>query len=96
VIHKIDEEPEIDADQEKIPKRPAVSINEEIESSDFVLDGDYSMSAATDDNLTMREYELKILKATLRKYNNNINLTARQLDISVSTIYRMLKEQKSD
>jgi transcriptional regulator with PAS, ATPase and Fis domain len=42
----------------------------------------------------MREYELKILKATLRKNNNDIGLTAKKLDIGISTIYRMLKEEK--
>jgi DNA-binding NtrC family response regulator len=37
---------------------------------------------------------MKILKATLKKFNNDINLTARKLDIGVSTIYRLLKEKK--
>jgi len=31
----------------------------------------------------MREYELKILKAILRKHNNDIGLAAKKLDISV-------------
>jgi two-component system response regulator AtoC len=71
-----------------------LSVKEDIEASDFVLDsGDSSLSAAGED-MTMREYEMKILKATLRKHNNNIGLTAKQLDIGISTIYRMLKENK--
>jgi len=68
-----------------------LSVREEIEASDFVLDAGDLLSTITGDDLTMREYELKILKATLRKYNNNINLTAKKLNIGVSTIYRMLK-----
>ncbi len=71
-----------------------LSVREDIEPSDFVIDTGDPLTMVTGDNLTMREYEMKILKATLRKYNNDINLTAQKLDISVSTIYRMLKEEK--
>ena len=46
------------------------------------------------DNLTLKEYEMRIIKATLKKYNNDIRLTAERLDIGISTIYRMLKEEK--
>jgi two-component system response regulator AtoC len=72
-----------------------LSVREEIEASDFVVDSDDPLSVISDDKLTMREYELKILKATLKKHNNDINQTARKLDISVSTIYRMLKEKRT-
>jgi DNA-binding NtrC family response regulator len=71
-----------------------LSVKEEIEASDFVLDPGEPFSAVSGDNLTLREYEMKILKATLKKFNNDINLTARKLDIGVSTIYRLLKENK--
>ncbi|MBN2212746.1 MAG: helix-turn-helix domain-containing protein, partial [Bacteroidales bacterium] len=72
-----------------------LSVSEEIEPSDFIIDADEPLSVISDEKLTMREYELKILKATLKKHNNDINQTARKLDISVSTIYRMLKEKKN-
>jgi len=42
--------------------------------------------------LTLREYEMGIINAFLRKYDNNIKIVAEKLDIGVSTIYRMLKE----
>jgi len=71
-----------------------LSVKDEIESSDFVLDAGDLPTSITGDDLTMREYELKILKAILRKHNNDIGLAAKKLDISVSTIYRMLKEEK--
>ncbi len=71
-----------------------LSVKEEIEPSDFVLDAGDLPTSVTGDDLTMREYELKILKATLRKHNNDISLAAKKLDISVSTIYRMLKEER--
>ncbi|MCJ7446687.1 MAG: sigma-54 dependent transcriptional regulator [Bacteroidales bacterium] len=73
-----------------------LSVREEIEPSDFVLDEGDPLSAITGDDLTMREYELKILKATLRKNNNDISLTAKKLNIGISTIYRMLKEEKGN
>jgi DNA-binding NtrC family response regulator len=71
-----------------------LSVKEEIEASDFVLDPGDPLSAVSAEDLTMREYELKILKATLRKNNNDIGLTAKKLDIGISTIYRMLKEER--
>jgi transposase len=36
------------------------------------------------------------VKSFLRKYNNNIKQVAEKLDIGVATIYRMLKEEKSE
>ena len=71
-----------------------LSVKEEIEASDFVLDPTDQQDAAAGGEMTMREYEMKILKTTLRKYNHDIGLAAKQLDIGISTIYRMLKEEK--
>lgn len=71
-----------------------LSVKEEIEASDFVLDQADPQDTAARGEMTMREYEMKILKATLRKCNNDIGLAAKQLDIGISTIYRMLKEEK--
>jgi two-component system response regulator AtoC len=45
--------------------------------------------------ITMREYSLKILGVYLAKYNSDISLVAQKLDISQATIYRMLKETKA-
>lgn len=72
-----------------------LSVNDEIEASDFVLDMGESLPADTVEGLTLRAYELKVIKATLAKCNNDIGLTARKLDIGVSTIYRILKEEKA-
>ena len=71
-----------------------LSEKEEIEPADIMIDLVDAMSSAGNDNLTLREAQLRIVKATLKKYNNNIKLTADKLDISISTIYRMLKEEK--
>lgn len=71
-----------------------LSVNEEIAASDFVLEAEDPLAAVAGENLTLREYEFKIIKATLKKYNNDIGMTAKKLDIGVSTIYRMLKMEK--
>ncbi len=73
-----------------------LSIKEEIEASDFALDHGDSFSGLSGEDLTLREYELKIIKATMKRFNNDIGLTAKKLDIGVSTIYRMLKEEKNN
>jgi len=71
-----------------------LSPNEEIEEDDFAMETAEPVPGLSGADMTLREYEMQILKATLRKCNNDINLTARKLDIGVSTIYRMLKQEK--
>jgi two-component system, NtrC family, response regulator AtoC len=71
-----------------------ISDNDEIEPSDIVIDPGDPLSGVASDNLTLREYQVKIIKATLKKNNNDIRLAADKLDIGVSTIYRILKEEK--
>jgi len=46
--------------------------------------------------LSLREYDIHIVKTFLGKYNNNIQLVAEKLDLGVATIYRMLKENKKE
>lgn len=70
-----------------------LSGKNEIEPGDLVLDQGDPLSVVTYEDLTLREYQLKIIKATLKKYSNDIKLVAEKLDIGVSTIYRLLKEE---
>ena len=74
----------------------AVTLSEkdEIEPADLVVDPGDPLSVVANDVLTLREYQVKIIKATLKKNNNDIRLAADKLDIGISTIYRMLKEEK--
>lgn len=44
--------------------------------------------------LTLREYDIRIVKKFLERYENNTKLVAEKLDIGVATIYRMLKEDR--
>ncbi|MGH1335717.1 MAG: sigma-54-dependent transcriptional regulator [Aureispira sp.] len=48
-----------------------------------------------EDELTMRNYAKKIIKHFLSKYDNDVTLVARKLDIGRSTIYKMLKEDSN-
>jgi two-component system response regulator AtoC len=47
------------------------------------------------EEVSMREYSLKILDVYLKKYNNDIPLVSQKLDISQATIYRMIKESRT-
>ena len=46
--------------------------------------------------LCLREYDIRIVKKFLDKYDNNIKLVAEKLDLGVATIYRMLKEDNKE
>ncbi|HEX7493741.1 MAG TPA: sigma-54 dependent transcriptional regulator [Bacteroidales bacterium] len=74
----------------------AVTLSEkdEIEPADLVVDMGDPLSVVASDTLTLREYQVKIIKATLKKNNNDIKQVADKLDIGISTIYRILKEEK--
>ena len=74
----------------------AVTLSETkmIGPEDIILDPGNPLSDVMDDDLTLRQYEIKIIKASLRKHNNDIKTVARKLDIGISTIYRLLREEK--
>ncbi len=69
-----------------------MSANKEITAEDIILHTAGATSDVLSEELTLREYEIRIVNAYLKKYDNNIKLVAEKLDIGQSTIYRMLKE----
>jgi len=71
-----------------------LSDHEEILPSDLIFDTDRGRTDMADHELSLRDYDLKIIKSYLTKYNNDIKTVAEKLDIGVSTIYRLLKEMK--
>ncbi len=71
-----------------------LSENQTIETEDIILDPGNPLSEIMNEELTLRQYEIKIIKAMLRKHNNDIKVVAGKLDIGISTIYRLLKEEK--
>ncbi|MBN2174422.1 MAG: sigma-54-dependent Fis family transcriptional regulator [Bacteroidales bacterium] len=60
-----------------------VTFNSTNAKSDFLLEED-----------TLQGYVNKIVKYYLQKYNNNVMVVAKKLDIGKSTIYRMLKNNE--
>ncbi|WP_424962081.1 sigma-54-dependent transcriptional regulator [Ekhidna sp.] len=46
------------------------------------------------EEMSMREYQMRIIHSYLKKYNDDIKMVADKLDIGQSTIYRLLKEEK--
>jgi DNA-binding NtrC family response regulator len=72
------------------------SETHEISPDDILFSSFDPVSEIADDQLTLREYDKRIVKAYLDKYDNDTKLVAQKLDIGISTIYRMLKEDKKD
>jgi two-component system response regulator AtoC len=72
-----------------------LSDNEVIQPADLIFDTDRQPGIDTPEKeLSLHDYELKIINSYLNKYNNDIKLVAEKLDIGVSTIYRLLKEMR--
>jgi DNA-binding NtrC family response regulator len=60
-----------------------ITFNSTNAKSDFLLEED-----------SLEGYVRKIIKFYLQKYNNNVMVVAKKLDIGKSTIYRMLKNNE--
>ena len=60
-----------------------ITFNSTNAKSDFLLEED-----------TLQGYVQKIIKYYLQKYNNNVMVVAKKLDIGKSTIYRMIKNNE--
>lgn len=69
-----------------------MSNTPEIKADDIMLSTFEPVSQVVSEQLTMRQYELRILQTYLKRHNNDIKKIAELLDISQATIYRMLKE----
>jgi len=69
-----------------------MSDGEIITDSNIEFHGSDPVNDLSFSEMTMRDYEHRILKHFLSKYDNNILKVAKILDIGKSTIYRMLKE----
>jgi two-component system response regulator AtoC len=63
-----------------------------ITEADLMITGESATSEIMGEELTLREYNFRIIKSLKAKYNNDLNIVAKKLDISLSTIYRMIKE----
>lgn len=72
-----------------------LSDTEEIMASDLFFGSEDILPNVMQEELTLREYEIRILNIFLDKYDNNIKLVADKLGIGASTIYRMLKKEET-
>jgi two-component system response regulator AtoC len=68
-----------------------MSNGNEIRPTEISLSASDILTQVLNEELTMKEYELRILSAYLKKYEN-IKVVAEKLGIGQSTIYRLLKE----
>ncbi|MCB0841496.1 MAG: sigma-54-dependent Fis family transcriptional regulator, partial [Bacteroidetes bacterium] len=71
-----------------------MSNGEEIDQDEISFSTDDPLPDALSENMTLKEYNNRIIEIYLKKHDDNIKLVAEKLDIGVSTIYRMLKEKK--
>ena len=62
-----------------------------IETNDITFNSSRTMSDFLLEEITLKDYTEKIIRHFLEKYDNNVLLVAKKLDIGKSTIYRMLK-----
>lgn len=69
-----------------------MSDEESISESDIIFNSLSSMGDILSKEVPLREHILKIVKHYLEKYDNNVILVAKKLQIGKSTIYRMINE----
>lgn len=69
-----------------------LSDQDEIQPDDITFAQKDVLPDVLSEELTMKEYQLKIIKLYLKRHNENIKEVAEKLDIGQSTIYRLLKE----
>jgi two-component system response regulator AtoC len=61
-------------------------------ASDIMLSYSDTLTDVLSEEMTLREYEHRIIRFYLNKYQNSIKTVAEKLDIGQATIYRMLKK----
>ena len=71
-----------------------LSDGNEIDASDINFNSTDTVSNFLLDECSLAEYNRRIIKFFLNKFDNNVMLTASKLDIGKSTIYRMIKEKE--
>ncbi|MBI3510694.1 MAG: sigma-54-dependent Fis family transcriptional regulator [Bacteroidetes bacterium] len=72
-----------------------LSDSEKIYSDDIKLSSPDAVAEVISEEASLREYNIRIVKTYLRKYNNDVKLVAQKLGIGSATIYRMQKEDSS-
>ena len=73
-----------------------MSDSETIAADDIAFGTKDVVAEFSGEELTLKEYNQRIVKHYLKTYDDDIKLVAQKLDIGQSTIYRMLKEMDSE
>jgi two-component system response regulator AtoC len=71
-----------------------MAAEKEINAKDILLGEENLVADLLNTELTLEEYNKKIIFHFLQKHDNNVVLVAKKLDIGKSTIYRMLKDEE--
>lgn len=69
-----------------------MSDTDQITPEDLTFANQEVVSQISGESMTMKEYQLKIIRLYLKNHNEDIKKVADLLDIGQSTIYRLLKE----
>ena len=72
-----------------------LAATNEIEADDIRFNSPRKVEAFLTEEMSLKDYTKKIIYHYLKKYDDNVILVANKLDIGKSTIYRMLKEEKT-
>jgi DNA-binding NtrC family response regulator len=71
-----------------------MASEKDIYAKDILLGEENLIADLLNTELTLEEYNKKIIFHFLQKHDNNVVLVAKKLDIGKSTIYRMLKDEE--
>ncbi|MBI1184416.1 response regulator [bacterium] len=71
-----------------------MSQSTEIQPSDIIVSTDDALTSVMVEEMTLREYNIRIVKLFMDRYNENMKLVAEKLGIGQTTVYRMLKEDE--
>lgn len=72
-----------------------MSDTDEITAEDITIHPKEMLPELMLNDLTMRGYEIAIVKQYMKRYNNNTKMVADKLDIGQTTVYRLLKEDEA-
>ncbi len=70
--------------------------DDKIDAEDISFRSNLTIDELLNDECSLQEYNLRIVKHFLRQYDNNIKAVAERLKIGKTTIYRMLKKDGQD
>lgn len=73
-----------------------MSSGDEIEAEDIVITSNDSLPNVLFEELSLREYNRRIVNIYMEKYDQNTKTVADKLDIGQTTVYRLLKEDKEE